>query len=136
LLGVFIRLGNLMNSEIIGIPTQVPWAFVFTQIDQIPRHPAQLYEAIFYFVIFLVLFVLWKSGKVQHHKGFLFGLGLSLIFTQRFLIEFLKEDQVAFEEKLWLNMGQTLSLPFIIIGIVMMVWSFKKFASHKPIEQA
>jgi phosphatidylglycerol---prolipoprotein diacylglyceryl transferase len=77
LLGGFIRLGNLMNSEIIGIPTQVPWAFVFTQIDQVPRHPAQLYEAIFYFVIFLVLFVLWRSGKVQHHKGFLFGLGLS-----------------------------------------------------------
>lgn len=126
LLGGFIRLGNLMNSEILGIPTQVPWAFVFIRIDQIPRHPAQLYEALFYLAISLVLFLLWKSGKVQNHKGFLFGLGLSLIFVQRFLMEFLKENQVAFEENLHLNMGQILSLPLIIIGILIMVWSYRK----------
>jgi phosphatidylglycerol:prolipoprotein diacylglycerol transferase len=134
LLGGFIRLGNLMNSEIIGTPAQVPWAFVFTRIDQIPRHPAQLYEALFYFVIFSILFLLWKSGRVQDHKGFLFGLGLSLIFAQRFLVEFLKENQVAFEENLLLNMGQILSLPFIIIGILIMVWSFKKFVSKQQVQ--
>jgi prolipoprotein diacylglyceryl transferase len=136
LVGGFIRLGNLMNSEIIGTPTQVPWAFVFTQVDQVPRHPAQLYEALFYFAISSILFLLWKSGKVQNHKGFLFGLGLSLIFLQRFLVEFLKEDQVAFEENLLLNMGQTLSIPLILIGILIMVWSLKKFTSNKLDEQA
>lgn len=131
LLGGFIRLGNLMNSEIIGIPTQVPWAFVFVRIDQVPRHPAQLYEALFYLIIFSILFLLWKSGKVRSHKGFLFGLGVSLIFIQRFLMEFLKENQVPFEANWMLNMGQTLSLPLIIIGIVIMIWSLKKFA-NKP----
>lgn len=137
LLGAFIRLGNLMNSEIIGIPAQVPWAFVFLQIDQIPRHPAQLYEALFYFAIFLVLFLLWKSEKVKNGKGFLFGFGLSLIFTQRFLMEFLKENQVAFEENLLLNMGQTLSLPLILIGILIMVWSLKRsLTNDKFHEQA
>ncbi len=126
LLGGFIRLGNLMNSEIIGLPTQVFWAFVFVRIDQIPRHPAQLYEALFYFTIFSILFLLWKSGKFQNQKGFLFGLGLFLIFSQRFLIEFLKEDQVAFEGNLLLNMGQILSIPFIIFGILIMLWRFKR----------
>lgn len=129
LMGGFIRLGNLMNSEIIGTPAQVPWAFVFIQVDQVPRHPAQLYEALFYLAISLILFLLWKSGKVQNQRGFLFGLGLSLIFTQRFFVEFLKENQVAFEKKLLLNMGQSLSLPLIISGILIMVWSFKKFAN-------
>lgn len=136
LVGGFIRLGNLMNSEIIGTPAEVPWAFVFTRVDQVPRHPAQLYEALFYFAIALILFLLWKSGKVQNHKGFLFGLGLSLIFAQRFLMEFIKESQVAFEDNLLLNMGQILSLPLIIIGILIMVWSFKKVANHKLHERA
>lgn len=131
LLGGFIRLGNLMNSEIIGIPAQVPWAFVFIRIDQLPRHPAQLYEALFYLAISSILFLVWKSGKVHNHKGFLFGLGLSLIFAQRFLMEFLKENQVAFEENLLLNMGQALSLPLIFIGILIMLWSFKKFANKR-----
>lgn len=126
LLGGFIRLGNLMNSEIIGIPAQVPWAFVFIQHDQVPRHPAQLYEGLCYVAISLILFLLWKSGKVQSYKGFLFGLGLLFIFAQRFLMEFLKENQVAFEENLLLNMGQILSLPLIFIGLMIMVLSFKK----------
>lgn len=135
LLGGFIRLGNLMNSEIIGTPTEVPWAFVFTQIDRVPRHPAQLYEALFYLAICAILFLLWKSGKVQNLKGFLFGLGLSLVFAQRFLVEFFKENQVAFEENLLLNMGQILSLPLIIIGILIMVWSFKKSAENNKLNE-
>jgi prolipoprotein diacylglyceryl transferase len=136
LLGGFIRLGNLMNSEIIGTPAQVPWAFVFIRIDQVPRHPAQLYEALFYLAISLILFLLWKSRKVHNHKGFLFGLGLSLIFAQRFLMEFLKENQVAFEEHWMLNMGQALSLPLIIIGMLIMVWSLKSsLANNKLNEQ-
>ncbi|NOT73554.1 MAG: prolipoprotein diacylglyceryl transferase [Cyclobacteriaceae bacterium] len=126
LLGSFIRFGNLMNSEIIGIPTQGPWAFVFTRIDEVPRHPAQLYEALFYLALASILFLLWKSGKVERYKGFLFGLGFSLIFVQRFLVEFVKENQVAFEESMVLNMGQILSIPLVIFGISIMVWSLKK----------
>ncbi|MBW3467017.1 prolipoprotein diacylglyceryl transferase [Arthrospiribacter ruber] len=125
ILGGFIRIGNLMNSEIIGIPTQVPWAFIFAHVDPLPRHPAQLYEALFYFGIFIILYLVWKSGKVRMHKGFLFGLGLTLVFTQRFFMEFIKENQVEFEENLFLNMGQILSIPLIILGLLIMLWSVK-----------
>jgi prolipoprotein diacylglyceryl transferase len=131
LLGGFIRIGNLMNSEIIGIPSQLPWAFVFSRIDQTPRHPAQLYEALFYLLISLILFLIWRSRKVSNYKGFLFGLGIFLIFLQRFLVEFLKENQVEFEEHLTLNMGQILSIPLILIGIFIMAWSIKKFANKR-----
>ncbi len=124
-LGGFIRIGNLMNSEIIGIPTQLPWAIIFHRIDDIPRHPTQLYEALFYLTLSLILFLIWKSKRANNYKGFLFGLGLSLIFFQRFLIEFLKENQVEFENQLQLNMGQTLSIPLILIGLLIMVWSIK-----------
>ncbi|MFZ1807986.1 MAG: prolipoprotein diacylglyceryl transferase [Cyclobacteriaceae bacterium] len=131
LLGGFIRIGNLINSEIVGTPSQLPWAFIFSRIDQTPRHPAQLYEALFYLSISLILFLIWQSGKVSNYKGFLFGLGMFLIFLQRFLVEFLKENQVAFEEQLQLNMGQTLSIPLILSGICIMVWSVKKFANQQ-----
>ncbi|MFD2035886.1 prolipoprotein diacylglyceryl transferase [Belliella marina] len=131
LMGGFIRLGNLMNSEIIGMSAQAPWAFVFLKVDQVPRHPAQLYEALCYFAIFIILFILWKSGRHRNHKGFLFGLGLLLVFIQRFLMEFLKENQVAFEENLTLNMGQVLSIPLIVIGMMVIVWSQKRFTDKK-----
>lgn len=126
LLGGFIRVGNLLNSEIIGTPSQLPWAFIFRSVDQIPRHPAQLYEALFYLLLSLILFLIWKSGKVSQYKGFLFGLGIFLIFLLRFLVEFLKEDQVVFEKNLILNMGQILSIPLMIGGIILMIWSRKK----------
>lgn len=115
--GAFIRLGNLMNSEIIGNPTNLPWAFIFIRIDQIPRHPAQLYEAIAYLIFFLLVFMLYKTRGETLKRGFLFGLGLILIFTFRFFIEFLKKEQVDFEKGLILNMGQWLSIPFILIGV-------------------
>ena len=124
-LGGFIRLGNLMNSEIIGTPSGLPWAFVFTRIDQIPRHPSQLYEAIFYFLVSISLYFIWKSKKFYGQHGFIFGLGVTLIFVQRFLIEFLKENQVPFEDRLTLNVGQMLSVPFIIGGIVFMIGSIR-----------
>jgi prolipoprotein diacylglyceryl transferase len=123
LLGCFIRVGNLLNSEIIGIPSQHSWAFIFSRIDQTPRHPTQIYEALFYLIISLILFFIWQSKKVSNYKGFLFGLGLFLMFLQRFLVEFLKENQVEFEEQLILNMGQTLSIPLILFGIFIMAWS-------------
>ena len=124
-LGGFIRLGNLMNSEIIGIPSNLPWAFVFTRVDQIPRHPSQLYEAIFYLLVSIVLYFIWKSKKRYKNTGFIFGLGMTLIFAQRFSIEFLKENQVPFEENLTLNIGQILSIPLVLIGIFLMMRSLK-----------
>lgn len=113
----FIRLGNLFNSEIIGLPTDVAWAFVFTKIDDIPRHPAQLYEAIAYLITFVVLFFLYKDNYKKLANGFIFGLFLLMIFGSRFFIEFLKEDQTYFEEGMFLNMGQLLSIPLIVAGI-------------------
>jgi phosphatidylglycerol---prolipoprotein diacylglyceryl transferase len=113
----FIRLGNLMNSEIIGIPTHVPWAFIFVREDNLPRHPAQLYEAIAYLLIFGLLIYLYKTKRAKLQNGFFFGLSISLIFVARFIIEFFKEKQVAFEEHMKFDMGQILSIPFILIGI-------------------
>src|SRR5450759_994504 len=115
--GCFIRLGNLMNSEIIGVPTTKPWAFVFAQVDNIPRHPAQLYEALSYLLIFVILIMLYKYMRIKLQNGFFFGLSLTMIFVARFLIEFIKEKQVDFEENLTIDMGQILSIPYIIIGI-------------------
>ena len=121
LAGFFIRTGNLFNSEIIGKPTDVPWAFIFERVDFIPRHPSQVYEAIAYLLIFFVLWRLYLYKGVKLKRGFLFGLFLVLVFTARFLIEFSKEVQEAFEKALPINMGQILSLPFIIIGIYFLV---------------
>ena len=118
-----IRLANLMNSEIIGKPTDMPWAFVFEQVDMLPRHPAQLYEAIAYFIFFLGMVYLYKKSDhgTKLHRGFFFGLCLTEIFTFRFFVEFLKENQVDFENAMTLNMGQWLSIPFVIIGIYFML---------------
>ncbi|WP_276806292.1 prolipoprotein diacylglyceryl transferase [Bacteroides stercorirosoris] len=123
-----IRLANLMNSEIIGKPTDMPWAFVFEQVDMLPRHPAQLYEAIAYFIFFLGMVYLYKKSDhgTKLHRGFFFGLCLTEIFTFRFFVEFLKENQVDFENTMTLNMGQWLSVPFIIIGIYFMLFYGRK----------
>ena len=126
-----IRLANLMNSEIIGKPTDVPWAFVFEQVDMIPRHPAQLYEAIAYFIFFLGMIYLYKKSDhgTKLHRGFFFGLCLTEIFVFRFFVEFLKENQVDFENTMTLNMGQWLSVPFVIIGIYFMLFYGRKQAT-------
>ena len=113
----FIRLGNLMNSEIIGKVTDVPWAFIFERVDMLPRHPGQLYEAIAYAIFFFVMWHFWKKHHNWVGTGFFFGLDLALIFTFRFFIEYTKEVQVAFEAGLPIDMGQILSIPFIIIGV-------------------
>jgi phosphatidylglycerol:prolipoprotein diacylglycerol transferase len=113
----FIRLANLMNSEMIGNPTTMPWAFIFRKVDTIPRHPAQLYEAISYLLIFILVFTIYKTKNIKLGNGFLFGIAITLIFTMRILIEFLKINQVEFEDGMNLNMGQLLSIPFIIIGM-------------------
>lgn len=127
--GFFIRIGNLFNSEIIGKPVAMPWAVIFERVDSIPRHPSQVYESIAYLLIFFILWRLYLTRGKQLKKGFLFGLFLVLVFSARFFIEFTKEPQEAFEKSLLINMGQVLSLPFILIGVYFI---FRK--SRVPIE--
>ncbi len=117
----FIRLANLMNSEMIGHPTDMPWAFIFRNIDGIPRHPAQLYESMAYFSIFLLVALLYRKNIRKIGQGFYFGLSIFLMCAMRFLIEFVKEDQVGFENGMLLNMGQLLSLPFIAVGLYLTI---------------
>ena len=130
----FIRLGNLMNSEIIGKVTDVPWAFIFERVDMMPRHPGQLYEAIAYACFFFVMWYFWKKHHNWVGTGFFFGLDLALIFTFRFFIEYTKEVQEAFEAALPIDMGQILSIPFIIIGVACAIggpWLVKLGAKAK-----
>ncbi|MBR1415173.1 MAG: prolipoprotein diacylglyceryl transferase [Prevotella sp.] len=129
----FIRLGNLMNSEIIGSVTTVPWAFEFVQRDGLPRHPAQLYEALAYLLLFFVMIWIYKKDKataIKHSTklgtGFYFGLCLTYIFTFRFFVEFFKKEQVAFEQGMALDMGQLLSIPFVIVGAYFMWRALKR----------
>ncbi|MCX8081274.1 MAG: prolipoprotein diacylglyceryl transferase [Bacteroidia bacterium] len=124
LAGMFIRFGNLMNSEIIGTPSDAPWAFRFIQVDNIPRHPSQLYEALFCLVLFGIMYWLWHKKIFISVHGTLFGLLCMLLFTERFLVEFIKENQVEFENSMTLNMGQWLSIPLVVFGMGMMVRYF------------
>lgn len=125
LAGFFIRTGNLMNSEIIGKATDVPWAFKFVNAyvaDPLtPRHPAQLYEALAYLGIFIILYFIYKKSHARIKEGFIFGLFLILIFAARFIIEFFKENQSAFEQGMMLNMGQLLSIPLILWGLYLLI---------------
>lgn len=125
LTGAFIRLGNLMNSEIIGLPTGSNYGFIFKSVDNIPRHPAQLYESIAYFLIFILLFILYKIPTYKKKTGLIFGIFFTLLFIARFLIEFVKENQVNFEDDMAINMGQALSIPFILLGVGIMIWKWK-----------
>lgn len=127
LAGALIRLGNLMNSEIYGNPTDLPWGFVFLlKGETIPKHPTQLYEALAYLVIFAVLMLLYFKALPRLKKGTLFGLFFIGIFGSRFFIEFVKEPQVAFEQGMTLNMGQWLSIPLVLMGIAVIIWGYYK----------
>ena len=169
--GLFIRLGNFINSEIYGIPTDVPWAVIFASLgDNLPRHPTQIYEALTYFLIFILLWTIYKKSNVrgyrikcgmtveksgslkdrhcgldpqspQHYNntkpkqpqkdGLLFGIFLVLVFASRFMWEFLKEVQSDFERNLLLDMGQILSIPFVLLGIFMIFYSNYNFLFTK-----
>ncbi|RMI24689.1 MAG: prolipoprotein diacylglyceryl transferase, partial [Calditrichaeota bacterium] len=126
LAGFFIRLGNLFNSEIYGKPTSVPWAFIFSRVDEQPRHPTQLYEALAYLGIFVFLYRLYFQKSVRQRSGFLFGLFLVTVFGFRFLVEFLKEYQSPWEANLPLDMGQILSIPLVIAGGIILYQTTKK----------
>ena len=125
----FIRLANFMNSEIIGMPTTKPWGVIFDRVDNVPRHPVQLYEAISYFIIFAIMMVLYNKMRDKLKNGFFFGLVLVLIFAARFIIEFVKEDQVGFEDGMIFNMGQLLSIPYIVVGIGFMIYGLRRTKS-------
>lgn len=132
LAGALIRLGNLMNSEIYGIETNLPWGFVFLRNGEIaPKHPTQIYEALAYLTIFGILMRIYWKNLGKQKPGLLFGLFLILVFGFRFFIEYVKEDQVDFEAGMTLNMGQWLSIPFVLIGIAILVWAYR----HKPVPE-
>jgi prolipoprotein diacylglyceryl transferase len=125
--GFFIRMGNLMNSEIYGVETTVPWGFVFLRNHEVaPKHPTQIYEGLAYLAIFVLLSRLYWSKKGEHIQGILISLLCILVFTARFFIEFVKEPQVAFEATMKINMGQLLSIPFILLGLAGLYWSLTK----------
>ncbi|WP_420574525.1 prolipoprotein diacylglyceryl transferase [Kordia sp.] len=119
--GVFVRLGNFFNSEIVGKYTNSDFGVVFQgRGDTLPRHPAQLYEAICYVFVFAILwYVYWKTDKKDKH-GYIFGLFLVLLWTVRFFVEFVKKAQVEAREEWLLLTGQWLSIPFIIAGLYFM----------------
>jgi prolipoprotein diacylglyceryl transferase len=137
LAGMLIRLGNLANHEIYGHPTDLPWGFRFiTNCYQVrhgadpifsaPSHPTQIYEALCYLLSFVVLYTIYWKTKLKHREGFLFGVFLIGIFLSRFLIEFVKENQEAFEEGMLLNMGQLLSIPFVLAGFLLIIRAFRR----------
>ena len=136
--GAFIRLGNLFNSEIYGRPTDLPWGIEFVRdrlydsntgalLPTVARHPTQLYEALSYILIFVVLFLFYRKRHMKIRDGYIFGVFMILLFSARFFIEFVKNDQVSFEAGMQLNMGQLLSLPFVLAGLVM-----KKKKKNRP----
>ncbi len=130
--GAGVRFGNLMNSEIYGAVTDLPWGFIFVRNGEVlPMHPTQIYEALFYIAVFVVLVLLYYKGDVgRKHPALMFGVGLIGIFLSRFFLEFIKNDQVAFEADMTLNMGQLLSIPFVIAGIVLVVIGLKNKPQH------
>ncbi|MDP3433821.1 MAG: prolipoprotein diacylglyceryl transferase [Bacteroidota bacterium] len=122
-----IRFGNLMNSEIYGVETTLPWGFIFERNHEtVAKHPTQIYESLSYLLTFgVMLYMYWKT-KAKDYQGMLVGVFFIMVFTARFFVEFIKEDQEAFEAGMSLNMGQWLSIPFIIAGIVLIVLAIRK----------
>jgi phosphatidylglycerol:prolipoprotein diacylglycerol transferase len=136
LAGFFIRMGNLMNSEIIGKPTDLPWGFKFFRDYEfnplgdpamvVARHPSQLYEALSCLVIFTLLMWFWSKKKGKTQEGLMTGLFMVVLFGFRFFYEFLKENQSDFENQMALNMGQILSIPSVIFGLIVLIYSYRR----------
>ncbi len=130
LAGAMIRTGNLMNSEIYGVQTDLPWGFIFVRAgEMVPKHPTQIYEALAYLLLFVLLYFLYQKRLPKLKEGQLFGIFLIILFAARFFIEYIKEDQSDFEAGMALNMGQILSIPFIFGGFAMLWYAAKK---NKP----
>jgi len=149
LASAFIRIGNFFNSEIYGLPTSLPWGVEFVRdrlydsntgaiLPTVSRHPTQFYEAISYLLIFIASFVFYRKRNMEVRDGFMFGFFMIVLFSARFLIEFVKNDQVAFEAGLSLNMGQLLSLPFMLAGIGILIRTKMKpryFSQEPPAQE-
>lgn len=127
LAGGLIRIGNFFNSEILGVPTQEPWGVVFARIDSLPRHPVQLYEACSYLTIYAILLLIYK--RQGHKPGVCFGSFLCMMFSARFGLEYFKTEQAMYDTGLNFTTGQLLSLPFLLVGVVLLIWSFKTQSS-------
>jgi len=127
LVAAMIRFGNLMNSEIYGVQTTMPWGFIFERNHEtVAKHPTQIYESLSYLITFgVMLYMYWKT-KAKDYQGLIFGVFITMIFSARFFIEFIKEEQEAFEKGMTLNMGQLLSIPFVLAGITLIVLALKK----------
>ncbi len=144
LVGALIRFGNLMNSEIFGHPTDLPWGFLFVRSAEWNQlyfgqacHPTQIYESLTYLTLFgLMMWMYWKRN-CGNRPGLLFGTFLIGTFLTRFFVEFIKNDQVAFEESMTLNMGQLLSIPFALAGIFLVVWALRRpEVVYPPVKEA
>ncbi|MDP4183926.1 MAG: prolipoprotein diacylglyceryl transferase [Bacteroidota bacterium] len=121
-----IRFGNLMNSEIYGVQTSLPWGFIFVRNGEtLPKHPTQIYEALSYLITFGIMMYLYWKTELRNKQGFLLGVFFIGIFLTRFFIEFIKQNQVNFENGMALNMGQILSIPFVLAGIFLIIRALK-----------
>lgn len=128
--GVFIRIGNFFNSEIVGKYTGSSFGVVFqNKGETLPRHPVQLYESLGYFIVFIILFLIYKNSRFRNQKGFLIGAFFSILFTVRFFAEFVKVSQGGFGEKIgYLSTGQWLSIPLILLGLALIALSYQNKA--------
>ena len=141
--GFFIRMGNLMNSEIYGHATTLPWGFVFERHGEtLPKHPTQIYEALYYALTYMVLRFVYRKCDNRPRPFLIFGLFLIMVFGFRFCIEFIKNPQEDFEQNMMFNMGQYLSMPFIILGVISLFVSsrqekpaplLERFQQQKPV---
>lgn len=125
LTAAFVRFGNLFNSEILGLPSELPWAIIFKRVDLVPRHPVQLYEAFAYLIIFVILIIIYRKVSPIFATKILPGIFLVLVFTARFFIEYTKTKQEAYTIDLPFSAGQMLSIPYIVLGVVWLIWAFR-----------
>ncbi len=130
LVGFFVRMGNLMNSEILGKHSDKPWAFIFKRVSKVPRHPAQLYEAITYLIIFGIVFLYFKKHQGKEKPLSILGLVIFFLYLSRFFIEFVKSPQTKIEKDMLINYGQLLSVPFIIVGLILFFRPWKKIKNN------
>ena len=130
LTAAFVRIGNLFNSEILGLPSDVAWAVVFQKVDMVARHPVQLYEALAYLLIMALLLTIYKKATPEFATKILPGTFLITLFSARFFIEYAKTEQAAYTTEIALTTGQMLSIPFILAGIIWIVWALR--STKKP----
>jgi prolipoprotein diacylglyceryl transferase len=127
LVAALIRMGNLMNSEIYGVQTSLPWGFIFERNHEtVAKHPTQIYESLSYLATFAVMMYMYWKTKAKDYQGLIIGVFFVMVFLSRFLVEFIKEDQEAFEAGMALNMGQLLSIPLILAGIILIIRAIKR----------